>query len=436
MNYSVYIFGELSSGYTQYPEDSSSEMLNALYSHCKAPTQIAIHRDGSMMYYCYIRKLNGSKYIGLSIIVNGYYVSALGGLFSLFENAIEKMARQGVFIHFADDGTLTTDLSALKFETEEAETLIDSIKRNFEESAGVPQVLPRTDYAIAKDSIKEFCVTDAKTDIIKASYTYGFTYIYKQKDFDTVRMNSYRSILKKVNDENNELKEKNAALQEENKDILSQKKQYRNIVILCLLVAACGVGLFFLKDNLDSTKSSLESAQQEIIQKKRDIAHKQETITALNGKINNLQASLSQEKSDREKAENKLSKVESYMPVVITDIEIANVYQSGSIETDYGNTIYSSYTMYLKPRIKYTGIKTGESITLNIKLYTPTGLSRGSSSPSNCSWTESFYVYSGENTQSFQGWGGPSKGHWSSGTYRYEFWYGNVCLKAKTFTIH
>lgn len=201
-------------------------------------------------------------------------------------------------------------------------------------------------------------------------------------------------------------------------------------------MAACGVGLFFLKDNLDSTKSSLESAQQEIIQKKRDIAHKQETITALNGKINNLQASLSQEKSDREKAENKLSKVESYMPVVITDIEIANVYQSGSIETDYGNTIYNSYTMYLKPRIKYTGIKTGESITLNIKLYTPTGLSRGSSSPSNCSWTESFYVSEEDGTQAFQGWGGPSKGHWSSGTYRYEFWYGNVCLKAKTFTIH
>lgn len=285
MNYSVYIFGELSSGYTQYPEDSSSEMLNALYSHCKAPTQIAIHRDGSMMYYCYIRKLNGSKYIGLSIIVNGYYVSALGKLFSLFENAIEKMARQGVFIHFADDGTLTTDLSALKFETEEAETLIDSIKRNFEESAGVPQVLPRTDYAIAKDSIKEFCVTDAKTAIIKASYTYGFTYIYKQKDFDTVRMNSYRSILKKVNDENNELKEKNAALQEENKDILSQKKQYRNIVILCLLVAACGVGIYFLYDNLNTTQSNLNDLQKQLNQAKVEIEQKTEQLAQANESI-------------------------------------------------------------------------------------------------------------------------------------------------------
>ena len=53
MNYSIYIFGKLSSGYTQYPEDSSSIVLKNIYSHCKAPTQIVIHRDENLMYYCY-----------------------------------------------------------------------------------------------------------------------------------------------------------------------------------------------------------------------------------------------------------------------------------------------------------------------------------------------------------------------------------------------
>lgn len=440
MNSSVYIFGELSSGYTQYPEDSSSNVLKTLYSHCKVPTQTIIHRDGSMMFYCYIRKLDANKYIGLCVAINGYYVSKVDELFSLFENTIEKMARQGVFIHFVADGALTTNLKDLKFEEEEIDTLSENLRLGFETLGNVPQKLPHTDYTIAKDSVKEFCVSDDKHDIIRASYTYGFTYIYKEKDFDTVRMNSYRSVLRRVNEENVSLKKRNAELQEQNKKILNQKKQYRNVVILCILIAVCGIGLFFLKDSLDSTRNNLDSTRNKLENAQNNITQKAKTIKTLNKKIANLQTSLSEETSRREKAENDFSKLkssfENYIPVIITDVQIANVYNDGSVETDYGGTIYSSSSMYVKPKITYEGIKTSENITLNIKLYTPTGISRGSSSPPGCSWTESFNVYSGSNTKSFQGWGGASKGHWRSGTYRYEFWYGNVCLKAKTFTIY
>lgn len=440
MNSSVYIFGELSSGYIQYPEDSSSNVLKTLYSHCKVPTQTIIHRDGSMMFYCYIRKLDANKYIGLCVAINGYYVSKVDELFSLFENTIEKMARQGVFIHFVADGALTTNLKDLKFEEEEIDTLSENLRLGFETLGNVPQKLPHTDYTIAKDSVKEFCVSDDKHDIIRASYTYGFTYIYKEKDFDTVRMNSYRSVLRRVNEENVSLKKRNAELQEQNKKILNQKKQYRNVVILCILIAVCGIGLFFLKDSLDSTRNNLDSTRNKLENAQNNITQKAKTIKTLNKKIANLQTSLSEETSRREKAENDFSKLkssfENYIPVIITDVQIANVYNDGSVETDYGGTIYSSSSMYVKPKITYEGIKTSENITLNIKLYTPTGISRGSSSPPGCSWTESFNVYSGSNTKSFQGWGGASKGHWRSGTYRYEFWYGNVCLKAKTFTIY
>ena len=75
MNCTVCIFGELSSGYTQYPEDSTSLFFKKLYPLCKATTQIAIHRDNSLMYYCYIRKLKGKKYIGT---LSKYYFSDLG----------------------------------------------------------------------------------------------------------------------------------------------------------------------------------------------------------------------------------------------------------------------------------------------------------------------------------------------------------------------
>lgn len=386
-----------------------------------------------MMFYCYIRKLDGNKYIGLCIAVNGYYVSNVDMLFPVFEHAIEEMARQGVFIHFAADGSLTTSITTLNAEEEEIDTLAENLKVRFEGIADTPQKLPHTDYSIAKDSVKEFSVSDNRRDIVRASYTYGFTYIYKEMYYDTVRMNSYRGVLGRVNKENTALKKDNAALREKYQRVLGQKKQYRNIVVLCALVVVCGIGLFFLKDSLDNTRSSLANARS-------NIKKKEEAIKTLNKKVGALQTSLSEEQSQRKNAESILSELkndcENYMPIIITDVEIANVYNSDAVETDYGGTIYSSSSMYVKPRITYKGIKTGDDITLSIKLYTPTGLSRGSSSPSDCSWTESFYVYSGNNTQSFQGWGGSKKGHWKSGTYRYEFWYGNVCLKAKSFTIY
>ena len=120
----------------------------------------------------------------------------------------------------------------------------------------------------------------------------------------------------------------------------------------------------------------------------------------------------------------------------INDIEIANVTYDGDIQTSYGNTLYGSSTMYLRPRIKYIGLTSGDK-TLKVKWYNSDGtIRRGTSSPSGFSQSESVYIYNGDNTCTLSGWGNSTKGHWRSGTYRIEIWYENVCLKAKTFTIY
>jgi hypothetical protein len=105
--------------------------------------------------------------------------------------------------------------------------------------------------------------------------------------------------------------------------------------------------------------------------------------------------------------------------------------------TNFGNTIYSSGTMYLQPRIEYTGLTSGTK-TLKVKWYNPDGTIRsGTTSPSGFSQSESMYVSRGDNnTYTLNGWGNSAKGNWRSGTYRIEIWYDNTCLKAKTFTIY
>lgn len=442
MNCNVYIFGELSSGYTQYPEDSSLHDLKKIYPFCKAPTQIAIRRDASMMYYCYIRKLNDNKYFGLSIAVNGYYISRVDELFSLFENTIEKIAQQGSFIHFAKDGSLTTSTTILKDEEEEIDTLSENLRCGFEALGSSTNILPQVDYTVAKDSVKEFNALDDKRDIVRASYTYGYTFIYKDKDFNTVRVNSYRSVLSQLNDENSNLRKRNEELKEQNTKILRQKKQFKNVIFLILAVIGFGVGLLFLNDNLNTTKSELADANNTISIRDDSIKSKDGQISRLKNDVHNLNVRINNEREKRKQTESEFSSFKSSLsssiPILITDIEIANVYNDGSIETSYGSSIYSSGTMYLKPRITYTGIRTGESITLYARLYGTSGtLQTGNSSPSGYSFSNSMTVLSGEgNTYELSGWGGSNKGNWGRGSYRYEIWYGNVCLRAKTFTVY
>lgn len=330
MNSSVYIFGELSSGYTQYPEDSSSNVLKTLYRHCKAPTQIVIHRDGSLMHYCYIRKLDNDKYFGFCIAVNGYYVSKIDVLFSLFENTMEKVVSQGVIIHFSENGTLTTSIGTLRDEEEELESLTENLRIGFEEFRKISKPLPQTDYGIAKDSIKEHCMSDGVQDIVRASYSYGFTYIYKDEDYDTVRMNSYRGVLSRLNEENKVLKEKNLELQEENRKVLHQKKQYRYVLVLMLMILGCGAGLFFLNDNLKNTKANLEQANQ-------TISNRDNIIVSLNNKVSSLKSSLSSEKEMREKAENDFVSFKSLLngiqPFIVKKTSFA--FDTGWLSFDY-----------------------------------------------------------------------------------------------------
>lgn len=401
MNSSVYIFGNLSSGYTQYPdEESTSSIFQKFYIRAKATTQIAIRRDGNLIYYAYIRKLEQGKYIGLCVLLNGAALTKFEGLFSLFENVISNLVTKGYLIKYNDSGNLIANTEHLYMNQEEIDLVAESLKGGFDSMQSTAMKLPPVNYAISSESVKEFVVEDNAKEILKSSYTNDYTYIYKSKGFNTALMNSYQGVLSKISKENTSLKKENSYLKEENRKIRQQKKQFLYVIILCIAVIGCGVGL------------------------------------------SSLQVSLSNEKSKREEAESKLedlkSSISSSIPMLITDIEIANIYKGGSIETNYSGSIYSSNSMFLMPRITYTGIRTGESITLYAKLYGISGtLQTGKSSPSGYTFSDNVTVSSGSgNTYELKGWGGSDKGFWSRGTYRYEIWYGNVCLRAKTFTLY
>lgn len=134
--------------------------------------------------------------------------------------------------------------------------------------------------------------------------------------------------------------------------------------------------------------------------------------------------------------ESLLSSIANNIPLIITDIQMGNLYENSQIETDYGSEIYSKNTMYIAPSINYIGLKSG-SETLKVKFFNSQGtLSTGTTSPAGYSYSNDNYIYNGKNTMTLSGWGSKNKGHWNAGNYKIEIWYKDKCLSSKSFTIY
>jgi hypothetical protein len=132
---------------------------------------------------------------------------------------------------------------------------------------------------------------------------------------------------------------------------------------------------------------------------------------------------------------NKESLDESNQPFKVTGCSVGNEDKNGKIITDFGNTIYSYNTRYLKPQLTIQSEKSG-TYTIYYKLYTPNGtLSTGTSSPSGYSTSSTINVKAGTYTYKLSGWGADTAGHWKSGNYKYEFYCNGASLGYYEFTI-
>jgi len=189
-------------------------------------------------------------------------------------------------------------------------------------------------------------------------------------------------------------------------------------LLICIIASGFAIYYYNLSDSLNFENDSLKK-ENHSFENRLDI-------------LKSTQQNISDEK---EKLEQKLEGIVEYYPIIINSLKIGNVDSNGNIETDYGNTIYASNSMYLKPQIEYIGLKTNQTIALYLKLYKNGVLSTGASSPSGYSIKYDLYV-DAEGTSGLMGWGNSTKGNWSSGSYRYEIWYNNMCLKVVDFNLY
>ena len=399
MNTTIYLFGKFNSGYTQYPDDFTSGIFGNFYKNAKSITQIAIHRDGSLMYYGYIRKLEKERYIGLCVVLNGLLLTRIDGLFSLFENTISRLVTKGLLIHFNEQGDIVTNVENLYMNKEEFDLLNESLRAGFNRFEGNITPLPAISFGTSKDSSKDFVVDDDLCDIIRSSYTNGYTFVYKSIGFNTAFMNSYKGVITRINAEKKDLQDKLDKLSIENAKILRQKKQFKFVIALFIVLFGCSIALFSLNDNLNVTREALSSANYTISMQNDSLSSQNIRISNLNSENVELEQCRQTEETRRVEAENKLEslkkKIYERQPFIVK------------------NTSFDFRTGYLN--FDYYGM-TDEIVTVNIRAYNDSGEAFSISSDIN--------IESGDNSVSIY----VSRSLDNSKWYSFEILKGNVIL--------
>ena len=457
MNIGFYLLGT-PDGYNQYPLDEKEELFRSFHDNVKSDTQLTVYRNADIVYYVYTRNmpsLGKDQYFGMVIALNGLYLSHIGNVFSVFEQLCSNIALRGKILNIDKTGRIRFVHSRFVDTPEEIETTIRECRELVETNlSDCVKRLPE-DYVVQTNT-----VTIAYDDSFKTGS------LHKQ-------LEEYTQIHFTKNEDGNSgyvdmvvtrLYEENRALKKEYNRLKSQKKQYKIVVLLLVLLFVFGGGLFLLNTYIDEQNITIE-------QKNDTISNQSEHITSLNTTIDQQTVENSRLKSlyNETDTENKRLKervkeqqlaisnlddqlslqrleldglrrnIGSTFPVLISSVQMGNFYSDGTKETDYGNAIYSSYSSYIEPKITFRGLTSG-TVTLKMKLYRPDGsMWRDSSSPYNCTRssyiTSSLNVQKSVNTTAFRI--GGYRGYWGRGTYRIEFWYNDsVCLYSTTFNIY
>ena len=124
--------------------------------------------------------------------------------------------------------------------------ITSNLQAAFDRLEGSSKKLPAVNYGVAKNSVKSFSIQDDGLEIIKSSYTNGYTFIYKSKGYNTAQMNSYKGVVARKDKQIQELQDECTKLKSE---VSSLKNKQRNTkwVAMLSIVALVLFGIVYVK---------------------------------------------------------------------------------------------------------------------------------------------------------------------------------------------
>jgi len=163
-------------------------------------------------------------------------------------------------------------------------------------------------------------------------------------------LNSYRGVLTRVNNEKKELQSQLDRLQVEHNKTLRQKKQFKFVLILFVVLLGCAIGLFSLNDNLNITRDALSNANDTISMQNDSLNEKSVEISNLHDENDELDARRRAEESKRIAAENDLEalkkRIGDRQPFMIKSTSFS--FANGYLSFDYYGMVEESVRIQVK----------------------------------------------------------------------------------------
>jgi DNA repair exonuclease SbcCD ATPase subunit len=272
MNFSFYILGT-PNGYNQYPADSNSEQFQSFAQDNNTESQLTVSRKGQLVYYAYMRKLQekSNHFLGFCTVFNGVYCQNPQKLFQLFDRAFDDVLMKGELLKF-ERGKCIYTIEKFAEKPIEIERIKTFFKNYFESDFNRDFVALPTSFRVGNGKkANPISVKESTSEILAAI-----------AEYDTVHIANNEKSLSELERTHKMLTELYAEKQEldaKHKKLLGQKKQYKVVVFLCLIVIVATIIFFSTLNQRDETIRNLNS----------DVEQRDSKISRLNNNVAELE---------------------------------------------------------------------------------------------------------------------------------------------------
>ncbi len=381
----TYIFGNASGEYKQYPKDSYSEnFISSFCSQSNSQNQIAVHRNGNLMYYAYCCKYREDFY-GVCIVCGELCLNP-SSLYEKFQQIINDSAQKGILFRYDRSGNIKFNINNVSSEQGEIEAFFQEVKDTFDDNAIWAQILSE-DYTIPQNAKVNFSLNeDSPEKIVDAIRHYHNILITLENPIPT----SFAMTVKRLNEEKEQLQIETNNLMNRIQDLTRQKKQYKIVILLVIILLIGGiitaVVIYNKNEDIENKIARIDSLERNVESLQRTKRELKINIEHLNDSIGGLMRLKAKLENDYEIEHNNLIEVTSKYDN-LTSV-IGNNYPFIVTGTEFN--FNSGYF-----RVNYYGLRVG-NYTVRVNVYID-------NSYGNRMYSDSYsrYIYSGYNSMSF-----------------------------------
>lgn len=254
LNCSTYLFGNYGGKYFQYPSDSTQELLQSVSGRFDSESQVAMFRDGRLMYYAYMFRTGSQlshSYFGICTIVNDVITYNLPSIFRMFETVCRKIVLNNRILTIDEGGALTVKSTDAALMQAEHNIVSAYIKELLSEGERFFETIPVMSCSIPNEDCCIVPLSAGKQSFRSAIDKHKLVYVVKSNGLMTPDLNGLALIIKNLNNQLRMLEANNEELKKRIK-LMSWNKILSHIAVplIILLIAVFAVAVILYKDNL------------------------------------------------------------------------------------------------------------------------------------------------------------------------------------------